>query len=137
MELAVLILSALSLIALVVLIFLALQQFENNVIYPKVVGTSIGLPGMWVLVAVTIGGEIMGVAGMLVMIPLVSVLYTLGREFTDSRLAERNIPAHKLEPQPILTHHKVNRVKERHKKIKLQRMKEEFLRKQELLKKKK
>ena len=50
--------------------FLVVQEIENNLIYPKVVGTSIGLPGMWVLVAVTIGGEIMGVAGMLVMIPL-------------------------------------------------------------------
>ena len=117
--------------------FLILQQLENNLIYPRVVGTSIGLPGMWVLVAVTIGGEIMGVAGMLVMIPLVSVLYTLGREFTNYRLAERNIPAYKLEPQPILTPHKVNRVKERKKRIKVQKMKEEFLRKQELLKKKK
>ena len=62
--------------------FLVLQQLENNLIYPRVVGTSIGLPGMWVLVAVTIGGELMGVGGMLAMIPLTSVLYTLAREFT-------------------------------------------------------
>jgi len=116
--------------------FLVLQQLENNLIYPRVVGTSIGLPGMWVLVAVTIGGEIMGVAGMLVMIPLVSVLYTLGREFTNYRLEQRNIPAEKLEAQPILVPHKVNRAQERKKKIKLQKMKEEFLKTQELLKKK-
>ena len=45
--------------------FLILQQLENNLIYPRVVGTSIGLPGMWVLMAVTVGGELMGVAGML------------------------------------------------------------------------
>ncbi len=117
--------------------FLVLQQLENNLIYPRVVGTSIGLPGMWVLVAVTVGGEIMGVAGMLVMIPLVSVLYTLGREFTDHRLAERNIPPEKLEAQPILVPHKVNYAQERRKRIKLQRMKEEFLKTQELMKKKK
>ena len=117
--------------------FLVLQQLENNLIYPRVVGTSIGLPGMWVLVAVTVGGEIMGVAGMLVMIPLVSVLYTLGREFTDSRLAARNVPREKLEAQPILEHHKVDRNKERKKKLKVQKMKEEFLKTQELLKKKK
>ena len=116
--------------------FLVLQQLENNLIYPRVVGTSIGLPGMWVLVAVTVGGEIMGVAGMLVMIPLVSVLYTLGREFTNFRLEQKNIPPEKLEAQPILVPHKVNRAKERKKKLKLQRMKEEFLKTQELLKKK-
>ncbi len=116
--------------------FLVLQQLENNLIYPRVVGTSIGLPGMWVLVAVTIGGEIMGVAGMLVMIPLVSVVYTLGREFTNSRLEKRNIPLEKLEAQPILVPPKINRAQERKKKIKLQKMKEEFLKTQELLKKK-
>ena len=117
--------------------FLVLQQLENNLIYPRVVGTSIGLPGMWVLVAVTVGGEIMGVAGMLVMIPLVSVLYTLGREFTDYRLAERNIPPEKLESQPIMVVHKINHVQERRKRIKLQKMKEDFLKTQELMKKKK
>ena len=117
--------------------FLVLQQLENNLIYPRVVGTSIGLPGMWVLVAVTVGGEIMGVAGMLVMIPLVSVLYTLGGEFTDRRLETRNIPPEKLEAQPIMVPQKVNHAQERRKRIKLQRMKEEFLKTQELMKKKK
>ena len=116
--------------------FLVLQQLENNLIYPRVVGTSIGLPGMWVLVAVTIGGEIMGVAGMLVMIPLVSVMYTLGREFTSRRLEQKNIPPEKLEAQPILQTHKINRAQEQKKKIKLQKMKEEFIKTQELLKKK-
>ena len=116
--------------------FLILQQLENNLIYPRVVGTSIGLPGMWVLVAVTIGGEIMGVTGMLVMIPLASVLYTLGREFTDRRLAERNIPQEKLEAQPIMVPQKISRVQERRKKLKLQKMKEDFLKTQDLLKKK-
>lgn len=81
--------------------FLVLQQLENNLIYPRVVGTSIGLPGMWVLVAVTIGGELMGVGGMFLMIPLAAVGYTLAREFTDQRLAERNIPVEKLQEQPM------------------------------------
>lgn len=116
--------------------FLVVQQLENNLIYPRVVGTSIGLPGMWVLVAVTIGGEIMGVAGMLVMIPLASVLYTLGREFTTNRLEKRNILPEKLEAQPLLVPAKRNRSKERKKRIKLQKMREEFLKTQELLKKK-
>ena len=119
-----------------VVMFLVLQQLENNLIYPRVVGTSIGLPGMWVLVAVTIGGEIMGVAGMLVMIPLVSVLYTLGREFTEYRLNQLNIPPEKLEPKPIVKPQKVNQAKERKKQKKMERMKQEFLKAQELLKKK-
>jgi predicted PurR-regulated permease PerM len=83
-----------------VALFLVLQQLENNLIYPRVVGTSIGLPGMWVLVAVTIGGEMMGVAGMLLMIPLASVLYTLAGEITSRRLEARGIPEEKLVEQP-------------------------------------
>ena len=83
-----------------VVMFLVLQQIEGNMIYPRVVGTSIGLPGMWVLVAVTIGGELMGVGGMLVMIPLSSVLYALAREFTNKRLADRGIPHEKLQDHP-------------------------------------
>lgn len=83
-----------------VVIFQVLQQIENNMIYPRVVGTSIGLPGMWVLMAVTIGGNLMGVGGMLLMIPLASVAYTLAREFTDRRLRERNIPDEKVQDQP-------------------------------------
>ena len=119
-----------------IVMFLVLQQLENNLIYPRVVGTSIGLPGMWVLVAVTVGGEIMGVAGMLVMIPQASVLYTLGREFTDRRLEQRQIPTDKLEPKPIQEYRKPNRIQERKKKRRLQKMKEEFLKTQGLLKKK-
>ena len=91
-------LQALSFIAL----FLVLQQLEGNLIYPRVVGNSVGLPGIWVLVSVTVGGEVMGIAGMLVMIPLVSVLYALVREFTARRLEEKGIPAEKLEAQPAV-----------------------------------
>ena len=83
-----------------VAMFLVIQQIEGNLIYPRVVGTSIGLPGMWVLVAVTVGAELMGVAGMLVMIPLSSVLYTLLREITHKRLSAREIPDEKLREQP-------------------------------------
>lgn len=83
-----------------IVMFLVIQQIEGNLIYPKVVGTSIGLPGMWVLVAVTIGGDIMGIGGMLIMIPLSSVLYTLLREFSNKRVAERNIDPEKLKDQP-------------------------------------
>ena len=83
-----------------VIMFLVLQQIENNVIYPRVVGTSIGLSGMWVLVAVAVGGELMGVAGMFLMIPVASVLYTLLQEYTGIRLNRRNVNADKLEAQP-------------------------------------
>ena len=72
----------------------------------------------------------------LVMIPLVSVLYTLGREFTDYRLNQLNIPPEKLEPKPIVKPKKVNQAKERKKQKKMERMKQEFLKAQELLKKK-
>lgn len=84
-----------------VVMFLILQQIENNMIYPRVVGTSIGLSGMWVLVAVAVGGELMGVAGMFLMIPAASVLYTLLREATEKRLAARNIDQSKLLDQPL------------------------------------
>lgn len=83
-----------------VAMFLVLQQIENNLIYPRVVGTSIGLPGMWVLLAVAVGGEFMGVAGMFLMIPLTSVVYTLIRERTNKRLENLNIDGEKLKEQP-------------------------------------
>ena len=64
--------------ALVFLIFLVvLQQLEGNLIYPKVVGSSMGLPGIWVLAAVTIGGDLMGIGGMLLGVPLAAVAYRL------------------------------------------------------------
>ena len=66
--------------------FLVLQQIEGNFVYPHVVGSSVGLPSMWVLVAVTIGGKLMGVAGMIIFIPLISVLYTLFSLFIKDRL---------------------------------------------------
>ena len=110
-----------------VIMFLIIQQLENNLIYPRVVGTSIGLPGMWVLVAVTVGGDLMGVGGMLLMIPLTSVIYALLREFTDKRLAERGIPAEKLQNQPpeLSTHY--SRTQQRRERQRLQKMKQKFL----------
>lgn len=83
-----------------VIMFLVIQQIEGNLIYPRVVGTSIGLPGMWVLLAVAIGGELMGVAGMFLMIPLSSVAYALLREITNKKLEHRAVDQAKLEAQP-------------------------------------
>lgn len=74
-----------------VVMFLLLQQIEGNLIYPKVVGNSVGLPSIWVLAAVSIGGSLMGVVGMLVFIPLVSVIYILFRGDVYKRLDEKGI----------------------------------------------
>ena len=76
---------------LFVIVFLVLQQIEGNLIYPHVVGESVGLPSIWVLAAVTIGGNLMGIVGMLVFIPMLSVLYTIFREFVYLRLKKQNI----------------------------------------------
>lgn len=72
-------------------LFLLLQQIEGNFIYPHVVGNSVGLPAIWVLVAVTLGGNLMGIVGMLIFIPLVSVLYTLFREWVYARLDKKKV----------------------------------------------
>lgn len=76
-----------------IIVFLVLQQIEGNLIYPKVVGSSVGLPSIWVLAAVTIGGNLMGIVGMLIFIPITSVIYTLFRASVYKRLKLK----HKLE----------------------------------------
>lgn len=77
------------------ILFLVLQQVEGNLIYPHVVGNSVGLPSIWVLAAVTIGGNLFGIMGILLFIPLCSVLYALFREFVKKRLRERKVPESK------------------------------------------
>ena len=74
-----------------VILFLVIQQIEGNLIYPRVVGGSVGLPSVWVLAAVTLGGSMFGVVGMLVMIPLCSVLYSMLRTATRERLRSRGV----------------------------------------------
>ncbi len=96
-----------------IVLFLILQQIEGNLIYPKVVGTSVGLPGMWVLVAFVVGGELMGVAGMLLMIPLASVCYSLVREFVCKRLKDRHVAPEKLRDHPPFTEEKRAQRKEK------------------------
>lgn len=81
-----------------IILFLVLQQIEGNLIYPRVVGSSVGLPSIWVLAAVTLGGSTMGVVGMLVMIPLCSVLYSLLRTATRKKLGEKKIERSKYLP---------------------------------------
>lgn len=74
-----------------VVMIIVLQQIDENLIYPRVVGNSVGLPSMWVMVAVTLGGSLMGVLGMLLFVPLASVLYALLRESVYGRLKRRSI----------------------------------------------
>ena len=88
--------------ALLFIVFIVvLQQLEGNLIYPKVVGESIGLPGLWVLAAVTIGGGVMGIPGMLIGVPLVAAIYKLVGEDMDERLAlQVSAPAEPPAPVP-------------------------------------
>lgn len=83
-----------------IVLFLVLQQVEGNLIYPHVVGSSVGLPSIWVLTAVTLGGSLMGILGMLIFIPLCSVLYALFRDFVKRRLRQRGVPEEKWREAP-------------------------------------
>ncbi|NLL62997.1 MAG: AI-2E family transporter [Ruminococcaceae bacterium] len=74
-----------------VVMFIILQQIEGNFIYPHVVGSSVGLPSIWVLVAITVGAGLMGIIGMIIFIPLCSVLYSLFRELVNNRLKKKGI----------------------------------------------
>ncbi|MDO4864179.1 MAG: AI-2E family transporter [Ruminococcus sp.] len=89
--------------ALIFIAFLIiLQQFEGNIIYPKVVGDSIGLPGIWVLAAVTVGGSLFGIVGMLVGVPLAATVYKLSFDVLEAREKKLGIasPARDDEKKP-------------------------------------
>lgn len=74
-----------------ILFIIVLQQLEGNLIYPHVVGSSVGLPGIWVMLAVLVGGDMGGIVGMLIGVPLASVLYSLIARGTHGRLARKGI----------------------------------------------
>lgn len=74
-----------------IVLFFVLQFIENYFIYPKLVGGDIGLSAIWVLLAVIVGGDLMGVVGMFIFIPLVSVLYAYGRSIIFRKLKKKNI----------------------------------------------
>lgn len=80
-----------------VIFILILQQIEGNLIYPRVVGSSVGLPGMWVLVAVVVGSSLYGIVGMLFSVPLCSVIYCLLRETVRRRVKERGVERIKMQ----------------------------------------
>ena len=103
--------------------FLIIQEIENNLIYPRVVGTSIGLSGMWVLLAISVGGDLLGVFGMVIMIPAAAVIYTLLSEATQHRLDNRGVDAAKLEAQPPESMSLKDRFRKHKKKV--QKMEEE------------
>lgn len=86
-----------------VVLFLVLQQIEGNLIYPRVVGNSVGLPSIWVLMAVSLGGSLFGVMGMLFFIPLMSSCYYLFREAVNDRNARRGITAETMGKLPDAT----------------------------------
>lgn len=68
-----------------------LQQLESNLVYPKIVGDKVGLPSLWTLVAITVGGSLFGVVGMWAFIPLASTLYEIMREYTKYKIDEKNL----------------------------------------------
>ncbi len=74
-----------------ILYSIALQQFEGNVIYPRVVGTSVGLPGIWVLAAITVAGSLFGMVGMLVAVPICSVIYSLTKQIAKQGVAKKEL----------------------------------------------
>lgn len=76
---------------LFILVFQIIQQIENNFIYPKVVGKSVGLASIWTLMAVILGGSLMGITGMVIGLPLASILYAILREETNERLENKKI----------------------------------------------
>ena len=80
-----------------ILFIIVLQQIEGNFIYPKVVGNSIGLPGVWVLVAITVGGSLFGIVGMLLGVPLFAAVY---------RLVKENVMKHECEEEASRSHPK-------------------------------
>ncbi|MGG7142522.1 AI-2E family transporter [Clostridium nigeriense] len=74
-----------------IIFILCLQQFEGNIIYPKVVGNSVGLSAIWVMLAMIVGGSTLGLVGMLIGIPIFSVAYQLIKEYTNKRLSNKEI----------------------------------------------
>ena len=75
------------------ILVVALQQFDGNVLGPKILGDSTGLSAIWVLVSIVVGGGLFGFPGMLLGVPTFAVLYSLMREWADARLAKKGIDA--------------------------------------------
>ena len=87
----------LSILIVFTIIFFVLQQIEGNLIYPRVVGTSIGLPPIWVLLSIILCGNLFGIVGILLGIPTFSVLYALLRETVRRRLYKKGLTKEKFQ----------------------------------------
>ncbi len=82
--------------ALIFFIFIiVLQQFDGNVMYPRLVGKQIGVPSMWIIMSITLGGAMLGIVGMIIFVPLLSTVYMLLKEFTENRLKNKEIEIEK------------------------------------------
>lgn len=93
--------------SLVFLIFLLItQQVQGSIIYPALAGKTIGLPSIWVIVSIAIGGSLFGIAGMLVSIPIASILYTLMNEKMDKTLAKKEISENEIKELSEKVHYK-------------------------------
>ena len=80
-----------------IIMYIIVQQIDGNVIYPLIAGNSMGLPSIWVLMAVTVGGSMMGILGMILFIPICSVIYKLTRHYVLRRLKDNDVPEEKWE----------------------------------------
>ena len=94
-----------------IVMFLVIQQIEGNLIYPHVVGNSVGLPPIWMLIAITIGGNAMGIFGMILFIPLCSVLYSVARVMIYDTLSIKGIPPERWKNPITLTEDVLKRKK--------------------------
>lgn len=74
-----------------IIVFFALQQFDDNFTHPRIVGGSVGLPALWALIAVLVGGSVFGFIGMIISIPIASILYSLLREYVNDRIRIKNL----------------------------------------------
>ena len=93
--------------SLVFLIFLLIaQQVQGSIIYPAIAGKTIGLPSIWVIVSIAVGGSLFGIVGMLVSIPIASILYTLMNEKMDKTLAKKEISEKEIEEISEKIHYK-------------------------------
>ena len=73
------------------ILIVILQQVESNLVYPKLVGGKVGLPSLWTLIAITVGGSLFGVVGMWIFVPLASTIYELIKEYTERKINEKNL----------------------------------------------
>ena len=85
-----------------VVMMIIIQQIEGNLIYPRVAGSVMGLPALWVMTSIIVGGKVFGFVGMLVIVPIVSVIYTILRRVVHVRLRKRKIPKNKIKTSKVL-----------------------------------